>query len=141
MIPQTISIEARLSTLEWRNSFFIFKRISEHLLKHHLYLWKRNSIAYTVTITLVHSMEFLLRQAFADDEASTRLLQNILLLLLSTASLMFIPCAIRSSFTLSISLVVFLCFLFPPLVRRALLPVVCFPPSLLRARTTSSFFF
>src|SRR6218665_285111 len=32
-------------------------------------------------------------------------------------------------------------FLFPPLVRIALLPVVCFPPSLLRARTTSAFFF
>src|SRR6218665_1980542 len=42
---------------------------------------------------------------------------------------------------LSTSLVVFLCFLLPPLVRIALLPVVCFPPSLLRARTTSAFFF
>src|SRR6218665_42985 len=42
---------------------------------------------------------------------------------------------------LSTSLVVFLCFLFPPLVRLALLPVVCFPPSLLRGRTTSAFFF
>ena len=30
---------------------------------------------------------------------------------------------------LSTSLVVFLCFLFPPLDRIALLPVVCFPPS------------
>src|SRR6218665_39695 len=50
----------------------------------------------------VRILEFLLRQAFADDEASTRLLQNLLFLLLSTASLMFIPCAIRSSFTLSI---------------------------------------
>src|SRR6218665_1636836 len=46
--------------------------------------------------------QFLLRQAFADDEASTRLLQILLFLLLSTASLMFIPCAVRSSFTLSI---------------------------------------
>src|SRR6218665_2756381 len=36
---------------------------------------------------------------------------------------------------LSTSLVVFLCFLFLPLVHIALLPVVCFPPSLLRART------
>src|SRR6218665_938918 len=34
------------------------------------------------------------------------------------------------SHCLSTSLVVFLCFLFPPLVRIALLPVVCFPPSL-----------
>src|SRR6218665_686038 len=41
----------------------------------------------------------------------------------------------------SLALVVFLCFVFPPLVRKALLPVVCFPPSLLRARTTSAFFF
>src|SRR6218665_3689983 len=41
----------------------------------------------------------------------------------------------------STSLVVFLCFLFPPLVRIALLPVVCFPPSLLRGRTTPAFFF
>src|SRR6218665_615879 len=32
--------------------------------------------------------KFLLRQAFADDEASTRLLQILLFLLLSTASLM-----------------------------------------------------
>ena len=49
-------------------------------------------------------IQFLLRQAFADDEASTRLLQILLFLLLSTASLMFIPCAVyvRSSFTLSI---------------------------------------
>src|SRR6218665_1662360 len=54
-------------------------------------------------------VEFLLRQAFADDEASTRPLQNLLFLLLSTASLMFIPCAIRSSFTLSIHF--FGCFL------------------------------
>src|SRR6218665_1174533 len=46
--------------------------------------------------------QFLLSQAFADDEASTRLLQILLFLLLSTASLMFIPCAIRSPFTLSI---------------------------------------
>src|SRR6218665_2754156 len=46
-------------------------------------------------------IQFLLRQAFADDEASTRLLQILLFLLLSTASLMFIPCAIKSSFTLS----------------------------------------
>src|SRR6218665_2500995 len=44
------------------------------------------------------TVQFLLRQAFADDEASTRLLQILLFLLLSTASLMFIPCAIRSSF-------------------------------------------
>src|SRR6218665_3323192 len=48
------------------------------------------------------SDQFLLLQAFADDEASTRLLQILLFLLLSTASLMFIPCAVRSSFTLSI---------------------------------------
>src|SRR6218665_1526964 len=44
-------------------------------------------------------IQFLLRQAFADDEASTRLLQILLFLLLSTASLMFIPCAVRSSLT------------------------------------------
>src|SRR6218665_36201 len=47
-------------------------------------------------------IQFLLHQAFADDEASTRLLQILLFLLLSTASLMFIPFAVRSSFTLSV---------------------------------------
>src|SRR6218665_461103 len=83
----------------------------------------------------IDTIQFLLRQAFADDEASTRLLQILLFLLLSTASLMFIPCAVRSSLS------VFLCFLFHPLVRIALLPVVCFHLSLLRARTTSPFFF
>ena len=41
-------------------------------------------------------------EMFADDEASTRLLQILLVLLLSTASLMFIPCAVRSFITLSI---------------------------------------
>src|SRR6218665_2390459 len=50
----------------------------------------------------VFNCQFLLRQAFADNEASIRLLQILLFLLLFTASLMFIPCAIRSSFTLSI---------------------------------------
>src|SRR6218665_881316 len=50
------------------------------------------------------NFQLLIRQAFADDEASTRLLQILLFLLLSTASIMFIPCAVtcRSSFTLSI---------------------------------------
>ena len=43
---------------------------------------------------------FHLCQVLTDDEAST--LQIFLFLLLSTASLMFIPFAIRSSFTLSI---------------------------------------
>src|SRR6218665_278944 len=43
------------------------------------------------------SDQFLLRQAFADDEVSTRLLQILLFLLLSTASLMFIPCAVHVS--------------------------------------------
>ena len=51
---------------------------------------------FVCTLYLV-LVQFLLRQAFADDEASTRLLQILLFLLLSTASLMFIPCAIRSS--------------------------------------------
>src|SRR6218665_98975 len=51
-----------------------------------------------------------------------------------------VPLGLLSHY-LSTSLVVFLCFLFPPLVRTALLPVVCFPPSLLCARTTSAFFF
>src|SRR6218665_1505874 len=62
--------------------------------------WQSNTqplVHRTLTIS-----QFLLRQAFADDEASTRLLQILLFLLLSTASLVFIPCAIRSSFTLSI---------------------------------------
>src|SRR6218665_1640731 len=68
-----------------------------------------------------------LRQAFADDEASTGLLQ---ILLLS----MFIPCAVRSSYTLSIGLHFFGCL--PVLLvlftlPSALLPVVYFPPSLI----------
>src|SRR6218665_396638 len=50
----------------------------------------------------VGCVQFLFRQEVADDEASTRLLQILLFLLLSTASLMFIPCAARSYFTLSI---------------------------------------
>src|SRR6218665_413337 len=51
-----------------------------------------------------------------------------------------VPLGLLSHY-LSTSLVVFLCYLFRPLVRIALLPVVCFPPSLLRIRTTSAFFF
>src|SRR6218665_239764 len=51
-----------------------------------------------------------------------------------------VPLGLLSHY-LSTSLVVFLCFLFPPLVRIALLPVVCFPPSLLHARNKSAFFF
>src|SRR6218665_1457521 len=51
-----------------------------------------------------------------------------------------VPLGLLSHY-LSTSLIVFLCFLFHPLVRIALLPVVCFPPSLSRARTTSAFFF
>src|SRR6218665_4069125 len=54
------------------------------------------------SILVCSNFQFLLCQAFADDEASTRLLQILLFLLLSTPSLMFIPCAVRSSFTLSI---------------------------------------
>src|SRR6218665_3718472 len=53
----------------------------------------------------------LLRQAFVDDEASTRLLQILLFLLVFTASLMFIPCAVRSSFTLFMH--IFVCFPLP----------------------------
>src|SRR6218665_302916 len=56
----------------------------------------------TIKETTQFPIQFLLRQAFADDEASTRLFQILLFLLLSTASLMFIPCAVRSSFTFSI---------------------------------------
>ena len=56
-------------------------------------------LVYKLLINQHFTLQFLLRQAFADDEASTRLLQVLLFLLLSTASLMFIPCAIRSSFT------------------------------------------
>src|SRR6218665_2587662 len=41
----------------------------------------------------------------------------------------------------STSLVVFLCFLFPPFVRTVLLQEFYFPPSLLSARTISAFFF
>ena len=38
------------------------------------------------------------------------------------------------------SLVVFVCFLLPPLVRTVLLPEIYFPPSLLCAQTMSAFF-
>ena len=47
-------------------------------------------------------IQLLLHQIYVANEASTRLPQIFLFLLLSTASLMFIPCAVRSSFTLSI---------------------------------------
>src|SRR6218665_3247696 len=63
----------------------------------------RSSTPKSSSSKVKHStLQFLLRQAFADDEASTRLLQILLFLLLFTASLMFIPCTVRSSFTLSI---------------------------------------
>src|SRR6218665_1889589 len=51
----------------------------------------------------------------------------------------YVPLGLLSHY-LSTSLVVFHSFLFPPLVRIALLPVVSFPPSLLRARTVSLLF-
>src|SRR6218665_1867891 len=54
------------------------------------------------------NFQFLLRQA------STRLLQILLFLLLSTSSPMFIPCAVRSSFTLSIHFFVCLPLLLVP---------------------------
>ena len=60
------------------------------------------------------NFQFLLRQAFAVDKASTKLPQILLFLLLSTASLMFIPCAVRSSFTLSIHFFGFLPLLLVP---------------------------
>src|SRR6218665_426226 len=53
-------------------------------------------------VCFIICFHFLPHQVCADDEASTRLLQIFLFLLLSTASLMFIPCAVRSSFMLSI---------------------------------------
>src|SRR6218665_174719 len=65
-----------------------------HSFTHHLILLLMFNVNNIVN-------QFLLRQALADDEASTRLLQILLFLLMSTASLMFIPCAVRSSFTLS----------------------------------------
>src|SRR6218665_2994866 len=86
------------------------------------------------------SFHFLLCQAYADNEVSTRLLQISLFLLLSTASLLFMNSLVLPSHYSSTSLVVFLCFLFPPLVRIALLPVVYCSPSLLHARTMSAFF-
>src|SRR6218665_2950600 len=54
------------------------------------------------TYLLLSLFQFLLRQTVADDAASTRLLQILLFLLVSTPSLVFIPCAVKSSFTLSI---------------------------------------
>src|SRR6218665_121560 len=53
-----------------------------------------------VSFPQTSNFQFLLRQAFADDGASIRLLQNFLFLLLSTASLMFIPCAVKNLCTL-----------------------------------------
>src|SRR6218665_3007867 len=91
----------------------------------------------------IHFFQFLLRQAFANDEASTRLLQILLFLLVSTASLMFIPCAVRSSFTLSVHFFGCLPVLLVPFTcpyRPRATADICFPPSLLRARTTSAFF-
>ena len=92
------------------------------------------------------NFQFLLRQAVADDEASTRLLNadpSVPVVvhgppLLSCSFL--VPLGLLSHCP-STSLVVFLCFLFPALIRTALLPEVCFPPSLLCAQTTSAFFF
>src|SRR6218665_980354 len=58
-----------------------------------------NSIyIYLLYLNFLFFFQFLLRQAFADDEASTRLLQVLLFLLLSTASLMFIPCSLSIHF-------------------------------------------
>src|SRR6218665_2856206 len=87
------------------------------------------------------SFHFLRRQANADNGASIRLLQIILFLLLSTLlSCSFLVPLVLPSHYPSTSLVVLICFLFPPLVRIALLPVAYCPPSLLRARTPSAFF-
>src|SRR6218665_2436808 len=63
-----------------------------HLLIQH---WLLSKMVYL-------NVQFLLHQALADDEASTRFLQILLFLLLSIASLVFIRCDVRSSFTLSI---------------------------------------
>src|SRR6218665_3462701 len=56
------------------------------------------------------------------------------------SSSFLVPLGLLSHY-LYTSLVVFLCFLFSPLVRIALPPVVCFPTSLLHAQTMSAFFF
>src|SRR6218665_1216942 len=65
-------------------------------------LLNRDWKAFKLRQLYISNFQFLLRQAVTDDEASTRVLQILLFLFLSTASLMFIPCAARSSFTLSI---------------------------------------
>src|SRR6218665_311291 len=59
-----------------------------------------NHLHVASTHSYLTTFQFLFRQAVASDETSTRLLQILLFLLLST--LMFIPFAARSSFTLSI---------------------------------------
>src|SRR6218665_2612893 len=93
-----------------------------------------------VSFPQTSNFQFLLRQAFADDETSTRLLQILLFLLLSTASLMFIPCASRSAFTFPIHvLFVFLSFFLPVPARTDLRPVFYCPPSSLRVRATRVF--
>ena len=48
------------------------------------------------------SFHFFLRQAYNENEASSSLLQIFPFLMLSTASLVFIPCALSSFFALSI---------------------------------------
>src|SRR6218665_82078 len=73
------------------------------------------------------SFHFLLRRAYADNEAPTRLLQILLFLLLLSCS--FIMPLVIPSYYPSTSWVVFLYFLFPPLVRIAILSVVYCSPS------------
>src|SRR6218665_1583469 len=100
------------------------------------------TVSSLCTYLLLSLFQFLLRQAFAtmrfQQDFSRSFCSCWCPPLLSCSFL--VPLSLLSHY-LSTSLVVFLCFLFPSLVRIALLPVVCFPPSLLRARTTSAFFF
>src|SRR6218665_3937295 len=115
-----------------------------------------NHLHVASTHSYLTTFQFLFRQAVSDDETSTRLLQILLFLLLDNvkedlaAKGMNIRVDLLCSFLLplgllshypSTSLVVFLCILFPPIVRTVLLPEVYLPPSLLCARTMSAFFF
>ena len=73
-------------------------------------LRKNQSTLHTNQWCLRASFHFLLHQVYANDEASTRLLQVFQFLLLSTASLIFIPCAfLPSHYTFTFLVVVWDC--------------------------------
>ena len=75
-----------------------------HTLKRAIILILRALLARKANIiaVIISNIQFLPRQAFTDDEASTGFLQILLFLLVSTAFHRFIPYSVRSSFAVSI---------------------------------------